>query len=240
MNYRIEIAVTDYATAKTAAAGGADRIELCCALSEGGITPSYGLVSRCRQDISIPLFPIIRPRAGDFLYSEEEFQIICQDVLACKQMGCEGIVAGFLERDGTIDKRRTGLIRELAYPLAMTFHRAFDRARDPLRAMEELVELGCERILTSGQQRTAIEGTELLRQLVDAAGSRIIILPGSGVRPDNIKQLAEQTGAIEFHASLRRTTASPMEYQHPAFKDTDDYSLPAIDEEDVRALRKAL
>ena len=240
VSYRIEIAVTDYATAKAAAAGGADRIELCCALSEGGITPSFGLIKQCRQDITSPIFPIIRPRAGDFLYSEQEFQIIRRDVLACKELGCDGIVAGFLQQDGTIDKRRTGMIRELAYPMEMTFHRAFDRARDPLLAMEELIELGCERILTSGQQQTAVEGIELLRQLADIAGSRIIIMPGSGIRPGNIKQLAEQTGAIEFHASLRRTTTSPMDYRHPAFKDTDDYVLSAIDKEEVRALRKAL
>lgn len=240
MSYRIEIAVTDYTTAKTAAAGGADRIELCTALSEGGITPSYGLISQCRHDITIPLFPIIRPRAGDFLYSEEEFQIIRQDVLACKKMGCDGIVAGFLEQDGAIDRTRTGRIRELAYPMEMTFHRAFDRASDPMRALEELIGLGCERILTSGQQRTAPEGIQLLGQLVEAAGSRIIIMPGSGVRPGNIKQLAVQTGAVEFHASLRRTISSRMDYQQPAFIETDDYILPAIEEEDVRALRKAL
>ena len=240
LRYCIEIAVTDYTTAKAAVAGGADRIELCSALSEGGITPSYGLVRQCRQDFSLPVFPIIRPRAGDFLYTGEEFNLMKQDILMCKQLGCDGIVAGFLAQDGTVDQKRTGIIRELAYPMEMTFHRAFDRALDPFRALEELIQLGCQRILTSGQQLTAPEGILLLQQLVQAAGDRIIIMPGSGVRINNVKQLAEQTGAVEFHASLRTVVPSQMKFQHPAFSGTDDYTRAAVDEAEVRNLKLAL
>ena len=240
MNYLIEIAVTDHPTAKAAVAGGADRIELCCALSEGGITPSYGLVRQCRQDFTIPLFPIIRPHAGDFLYNEEEFKIIQQDVQLCKQLGCDGIVVGFLQKDGTIDRRKTGFIQELAYPMELTFHRAFDRVLDPFAALEELIGLGCQRILTSGQQPTAPEGARLLQQLVEAAAGRIIVMPGSGVKPGNIKGLAEQTGAVEFHASLRAAIPSEMKFLHPAFSHTDDYTRAAVLEEDVRKLKQAL
>ncbi|MBE7170586.1 MAG: copper homeostasis protein CutC, partial [Williamsia sp.] len=182
MKYLIEIAVTDYNTARAAVAGGADRIELCTALSEGGLTPSYSLVKRCLQDFSVPVFPIVRPRAGDFLYNEEEFWIMQQDVLACKQLGCSGIVAGFLMQDGTIDHQKTGVLRELAYPMQMTFHRAFDRARDPYEGMETLIRLGCERILTSGQQVTAPQALPLIKDLIHAADGRITIMPGSGIR----------------------------------------------------------
>ena len=240
MKYCIEIAVTDYTTARAAAAGGADRIELCSALSEGGITPSHALIKQCRQDITLPLFPIIRPRAGDFLYSEEEFRIIQQDILTCKRLGCDGIVTGILNRDGTVDRKKTALLRELAYPMEMTFHRAFDRTRDPYEAMEELIQIGCDRILTSGQQATAPEAIPLLGALIKTAGDSIIIMPGSGVRPANINQLAAQTGASDFHASLRRTAPSRMAYLHPAFAHTDDYTLAAVEEEEVRELRRAL
>lgn len=241
MNYTIEIAVTDYTTAKSAVEGGADRIELCTALTEGGITPSFGLIQQCRNDFDIAIFPILRPRSGDFLYTEEEFDIIKRDALLCKQIGCDGVVVGFLNSDGTINQKPTADIVEAVYPLEVTFHRAFDRCNDPLTALEAIIDAGCQRILTSGQQPTAMEGVDLIKELVNAANDRIIIMPGSGVRKENIKTLAETTGAVEFHTSLRNTKNSSMEYIHPAFNHSaESYINPYIATLEVEELRKAL
>jgi copper homeostasis protein len=241
MNYTIEIATTDFESTREAVEGGADRIELCTALSEGGITASYGLIKKCRESFSIPIFPIIRPRAGDFLYNDEEFDMMLSDIKICKDLGCDGIVSGILKKDGRIDKKRTAKMIEAAYPMEFTFHRAFDRCKDPFEALEELITIGCQRILTSGQQPTAIAGTELIRKLVKATDSRMIIMPGSGVRKENIKQLAEETGAIEFHSSVKKKQTSGMEFIHPAFASSEEsYSHPCISASDVKDLRKAL
>lgn len=241
MNYIIEIATQDFLTTKAAVDGGANRIELCAALSEGGITPSYGMIKKCREAFAVPLFPIIRPRSGDFLYSEEEFDAMMNDVKLCKDLGCDGIVIGLLNKDGSLDVKRTAKLIHLAYPLDLTFHRAFDRCADPFKTMEELIELGCGRILTSGHQVTAPGGVDLLAQLIKAADNRIVIMPGSGVRKENIKALAEQTGAVEFHASLRRARKTGMAFIHPAFAGSEEsYANPLVEAEEVRALRKAL
>lgn len=237
MNYLIEIATTDFTTTRAAVEGGADRIELCSALSEGGITPSYGLVKQCRKAFDLPLFPIIRPRAGDFFYTTEEFEMMQQDVILCKETGCEGVVIGLLKRDGGIDLERTARLVELAYPMEATFHRAFDRCKDPFAALEELIAIGCQRILTSGQQPTAPEGVNLIAELVMQADERIIIMPGAGVRKVNIRMIAEKTGAVEFHSSVKGAAPSQMEFVHPAFKETTN---PGIDPAEVKALRAAL
>ncbi|MBL7747146.1 MAG: copper homeostasis protein CutC [Chitinophagaceae bacterium] len=240
-HYIIEIATSDFATTNSAVQGGADRIELCANLAEGGTTPSFGTIKRCREAFSVSLFPIIRPRGGDFLYTEDEFQIMIQEVRLCKQLGCDGVVIGLLNADGTIDIKRTSTLVNAAYPLGVTFHRAFDRCQDPLAALEQLMEIGCERILTSGQQPAAPEGVELIAELNRVADGRIIIMPGSGVRKENIKMLAEKTGCTEFHSSLRGKEASKMEFLHPAFKESgESYMNNAIDAEEVRALRDAL
>ena len=241
MAYTIEIAVNDYPSAAAAVRGGADRIELCSALSEGGLTPSHGLIKKSLNDFDIPVFPIIRPRAGDFLYTDEEFEIIQEDVLFCKRSGCRGVVAGFLQADGNIDKERINLITNIAYPMQVTFHRAFDRCRDPFQALEDIIEAGCSRILTSAQRLTAIEGTDLIKQLIEAAKDRIIIMPGSGVRKENIKELAEKTGATEFHSSVKSLANRRMQFIHPTFAELqDEYTITSVDAEEVKALRKAL
>jgi copper homeostasis protein len=241
LKYIIEIATTDYSTTRAAVEGGADRIELCAALTEGGTTPSYGTIRQCREEFSVALFPIIRPRSGDFLYTEEEFKVMVHDVKLCKDLGCDGVVIGLLQKDGAIDLHRTERLVQLAYPMEVTFHRAFDRCRDPFEAMEQLIGAGCQRILSSGQQPAAPEGVELIAQLVKAAGERIVIMPGSGVRKENIRELAEKTGAEEFHSSLRSKQASGMEFIHPAFAGSmESYTNPAIDPGEVRALRNAL
>lgn len=239
--YIIEIATSDFATTKSAVEGGADRIELCANLAEGGTTPSYGTVMQCREAFPVSIYPIIRPRGGDFLYSEDEFEIMLQDVKLCKELGCDGVVIGLLNMDGTIDVVRTSLLIEAAYPLGVTFHRAFDRCKDPFVAVEELIEIGCERILTSGQRPSVVDGVDLVAELNKQAAERIIIMPGSGVRADNIKKLAEKTGCVEFHSSLRGKEASKMEFVHDAFKDSgESYSNNAISPNEVRALREAV
>jgi len=241
MNYIIEIATSDFLTTKSAVEGGADRIELCANLAEGGTTPSYAHIKKCRETFDIALFPIIRPRGGDFLYTKDEFEIMKNDIKLCKELDCEGIVIGLLNMDGTIDMTRTSELVELAYPLEVTFHRAFDRCKDPFVALEELIEIGCQRILTSGQKPTVSEGVALIAELNKKADDRIIILPGSGVRKENIKMLAEKTGCIEFHSSLRGKTKSPMQFIHPAFADSaESYSNNEISPDEVRALRNAL
>jgi copper homeostasis protein len=241
MKYTIEIATTDYTTTKAAVAGGADRIELCTALSEGGLTPSFGLIQQCRNDFNVALFPILRPRAGDFLYTPAEFEVIKRDAMLCKQTGCDGVVIGFLNKDGRINKQWTAAIVELVYPLEVTFHRAFDRCRNAMEGLEDIIEAGCQRILTSGQKPVAMEGADLIQQLVQAAADRIVIMPGSGVRAANIKALAQLTGAEEFHSSLKTKGTSNMEYIHPAFAASEEsYHYSAVKETDVIALRNAL
>jgi len=239
--YIIEIATSDFITTKAAVEGGADRIELCANLAEGGTTPSYGMIKKCKETFQVSLFPIIRPRGGDFLYSSAEFEIMMQDVVFCRQSGCDGIVTGLLNADGTIDVERTAQLVQAAYPLSVTFHRAFDRCTDPFAAMEQLIAIGCERILTSGQYPSVVDGVDLVAELNKKADSRIIIMPGSGVRKENIKMLAEKTGCTEFHSSLRGKEKSKMEFIHPAFKDSaESYMNNAIDGEEVRSLRNAL
>lgn len=241
MNYIIEIATSDFLTTKSAVEGGADRIELCSNLAEGGTTPSYAHIKKCREAFDIALFPIIRPRGGDFLYTKDEFEIMKNDIKLCNELGCEGIVIGLLNMDGTIDMTRTSELIGLAYPMDVTFHRAFDRCKDPFAALEELIEIGCQRILTSGQKPTVSDGVDLIAELNKKADDRIIIMPGSGVRKENIKMLADKTGCVEFHSSLRGKATSPMQFIHPAFAHSEEsYSNNEISPDEVRALRNAL
>ncbi len=240
-NYIIEIATSDFATTQSAVLGGADRIELCANLAEGGTTPSFGTIKQCREAFTVSLFPIIRPRGGDFLYTNEEFEIMMHDVKLCKEYGCDGIVIGLLDADGNIDIKRTARLIDSAYPLGITFHRAFDRCKDPFEAMEQLIEIGCERILTSGQMPSVTAGLDLVAELNKKADTRIVIMPGSGVRKENIKMLAEKTGCVEFHSSLRSKEKSKMNFIHPAFKDAaESYSNNFIAAEEVKDLRIAL
>lgn len=237
----LEIATSDFETTRSAVDGGADRIELCANLSEGGTTPSYGTIYTCRDMFDVALFPIIRPRGGDFLYNNEEYEIMLHDVKLCKQSGCDGIVIGILLEDGKIDLKRTSAIIEIAYPMGVTFHRAFDRCADPFEALEQLIEIGCERILTSGQQPSVNEGMELIAELNKISDHRIVIMPGSGVRKENIELLAKKTGCAEFHSSLRNKTSSNMKFIQPAFRDSEEsYSNNFIDPKEVNALKKIL
>jgi copper homeostasis protein len=219
MNFKLEVIAFNIESCVLAQQSGAHRIELCDNPGEGGNTPSIGMIKAARAKVDIELFPIIRPRGGDFLYSDDEFDIMKEDILQCKKIGCDGVVIGLLHADGTIDKTRTSQLVNLAYPMSVTFHRAFDRTNDPFIAMEDIIDCGCERILTSGQQPTASEGIELIAALIKQADERIIIMPGSGLRSDNITSIAKQSGAIEFHSSARTTIDSKMSFNNPTMKE---------------------
>lgn len=214
MNYVLEIAAFNLQSALAAAKAGADRIELCENQPEGGVTPSYGALKIAREKISIPVFPIIRPRGGDFLYTDDEFAALLTDIRLCKELGFEGVVTGVLKADGTVDTERMKRIAEIAYPMELTCHRAFDRTRDALEALEAVIECGFDRILTSGQQPDAVSGIALIQQLVTAADERIVILPGAGVTAENIVQIATATGVHELHSSARMHQPSAMQFQH--------------------------
>lgn len=206
----LEIAVFNLESAIVAEKAGADRIELCENPNDGGTTPSYGTLKIAKEKIKIPVFPIIRPRGGDFLYSETEFEIMQKDISLCKELGFEGVVIGLLLADGSIDEIRTKALVHLAYPMEVTFHRAFDRAINPLASLETIIRCGCQRILSSGQTPNAWDGKELIKQLIEQAQDRIIIMPGSGIRSDNINEMVAFTGAIEMHSSARKSTLSQM------------------------------
>ncbi|HCN83631.1 MAG TPA: copper homeostasis protein CutC, partial [Sphingobacteriaceae bacterium] len=236
MPFKLEIIGFNIASCIAIDKSGAHRIELCDNPHEGGTTPSFGFIKMAREKVSIDLFPIIRPRGGDFLYSADEFLIMEKDVKLCREAGCNGVVLGLLNKDGSIDTERTSRLVELAYPMEVTFHRAFDHCNDPMKALEQLIEAGCKRILTSGQQPLAIQGAGLLSELVKAAAGRIIIMPGSGVRKDTIKELAEKTGAVEFHSSLRMTLSSKMDFVNPAFSALKESDYTSVDAGAIKEL----
>ncbi|MEN9684671.1 MAG: hypothetical protein RLZZ28_457 [Bacteroidota bacterium] len=208
----LEIAVFNIGSAITAEKAGADRIELCENPADGGTTPSYGTLKIVKEKIRIPVFPIIRPRAGDFLFSAEEFAVMQKDISLCKELGYEGVVIGLLHEDGTVDEARTSALVQIAYPMEVSFHRAFDRAKNPMDSLETLIRCGCERILTSGQTAQAWDGRDLIKALIEKANNRITIMPGSGIRSNNIRELTNYTGAVELHSSARKMVASPMKF----------------------------
>lgn len=214
--FQLEICANSVSSAIAAQAGGADRVEFCQNLEAGGTTPSHGQIVTLKQHIHIPVHVPIRARAGDFLYDEREYEEMEADIRFCRDAGCEGVVIGLLHANGRIDAERTAALVELARPMHVTFHRAFDRCANPFEALEEIIACGCGRLLTSGQQNTAEEGIDLIRQLVQQADGRIEIMPGSGVTPSNIQRLARETGARSFHSSAKETEASRMVYANDA------------------------
>lgn len=234
----LEVIAFDLSSCPIAEQCGADRIELCANPHEGGTTASYGMIAAARRATAIQLFPIIRPRGGDFLYSDAEFEVMAADVDQCRQLGCDGVVIGMLLADGGVDTRRCAALIERAGPMQVTFHRAFDRVADPMRSLEQVIELGCTRILTSGLRPTADLGRDMLRALVSAAGERIIIMPGSGVRSVNVVELARFTGARAFHSSARSNRDSAMLYVNRAME--EDLHSVGIDPVEVTELRRAL
>ncbi len=234
----LEVIAFDLASCRIAEDNGANRIELCANPHEGGTTPSYGMIATARESTNIQLFPIIRPRGGDFLYTRAEFESMATDVRQSAQLGCDGVVIGMLHKDGRVDVDRCAELVGHAGGMEVTFHRAFDRVSDPITALEEIIELGCSRILTSGLRPNVDLGKAMLRTLVKAAGSRITIMPGSGVRAGNIAELARFTGARAFHSSARTVHDSVMQYTNPAM-DEDLHSV-SLDPTEVSELRRIL
>lgn len=193
--------------------GGADRVELCAAIPEGGTTPSYGEIKVARRVLTTTrLHVIIRPRGGDFLYSDLEVERMAADIAVCRDLGVDGVVFGCLRADGTIDVQKNRFLMEQARGMSVTMHRAFDRAINPEQALEDAITLGFDRILTSGQQPKAVQGMELLARLNRQAAGRIILMAGSGVTEQNIREIHETTGLKEFHFSARESFESGMEY----------------------------
>lgn len=207
-----EVCANSLQSALAAGQGGADRIELCAQLEAGGITPSIATIKLAVKHLSIPVFVLIRPRSGDFLYDDTDFSVMKEDIAAAKDLGAAGVVIGLLKPNGEIDMERTAELVQLARPLKVTFHRAFDRARDPLAALEAVIKTGAERILTSGQASSALSGIALLKTLVEKAAGRITILAGAGINPENVSEVIDFTGVTEVHASCSVKLKSNMEY----------------------------
>ena len=243
----LEICCYTLESALKAESAGADRIELCDNPAEGGTTPSLGTIQLAAERLSIPLMVIVRPRGGDFLYTQLEFESIRRDVLAIKKVeGVNGIVVGFLTADGRMDVERTREIVELAKPkLEVTFHRAFDMCRDPEEALEQLDGCGVQRILTSGGRNTAMEGADRIAKLVRQAGDDVIIMPGSGVKDTNLKELMTKTKAVEYHSSARCTESSKMQYTNPNIDmgrttDSNEYQIVTVNEATIRRMKMIL
>lgn len=234
MHFKLEVIGFNIESCITAQAAGAHRIELCDNPGEGGTTPSYGFIKAARKYLHIDLYPIIRPRGGDFLYSDAEFEMMKTDVKISKELGCDGVVIGMLNTDGSVDKERCKQLVTLSYPMGVTFHRAFDRVKDASQALEDIIEIGCERILTSGLKPTALEGAETIAALIKQADERIIIMPGSGVRSDNIIELAKKTGAVEFHTSARMNIDSKMNYSNELIN--ENLRSVGVDEKEIKKM----
>jgi copper homeostasis protein len=224
-----------------AQSAGASRIELCANPGGGGTTPSYGFIKAAKTLLSIPVVVMIRPREGDFLYNDEEFEIMKTDIGMCRELGCDGVVTGILNDDGRIDKRRMSILKAMS-GIPMSFHRAFDRVADPFTALEDLINIGCERVLTSGGRPTAEAALDRLKALVVQAAGRITVMPGGGIRSTNIRSIAQSTGAAEFHTSASLLKSGLMKFINARMKeeltyaDVDEHEIASM----VRELRKTL
>jgi copper homeostasis protein len=240
----LEVCIDSVESAIAAERGGAKRVELCSDLMEGGITPSAGLISSVRRRIAIDLFVMIRPRGGDFFYTGLEFEVMREEIAHARQLGADGVVLGLLDQQGRVDVERTRDLVELAAPLPVTFHRAIDMTPDLLVALDDVLLTGAARILTSGGAPTVTLGMSDITRMVEAAHGRIAIMPGGGIKPDNIAAIARATGAREFHTSARTAFPSPVHFrkQDMAMGDLPDreYSRFGVRSESVRALVDAL
>ena len=241
---KLEICIDSVASAIVAQQAGADRVELCAGLIEGGTTPSAATIGLVRKYASLGLMVIIRPRGGDFLYSELETEVMLEDIHTAKSLGADGVVIGCLQADGNLDLDKNRALIQAARPLSVTFHRAFDLCRDPFQALEQIVELGADRILTSGQEASVLEGADLIRALQQKAGDRITIMPGGGITPRNVKKIVALTGAREIHLSCRKSMESGMTYRNSrVFMGgalfPPEYTLKVADEAGIRTVLKA-
>ncbi|MEW6508170.1 MAG: copper homeostasis protein CutC [Bacteroidota bacterium] len=240
-----EACVDSVNSAVIAGTAGADRIELCSALDIGGLTPSYGLIKVTIERLTIPVNVLIRPRSGDFIYSREEFAVMKRDILFCRDLNVNGIVVGILNADGTIDKERISDLIDLARPMSLTFHRAFDFTSDPFKALDTLIELEADRILTSGLQINAYSGIDMIKKLVDYAKERIIIIPGGGINENNVREIVAKTGVKEIHASAREKLQSKTNYKIPNITlagsgDDDQFPIKILSAVRVRKIIAAM
>jgi len=240
----IEVCIDSVASAVAAERGGAGRVELCSNLLEGGVTPSAGLIELVRARTSIGLQVMIRPRGGDFCYTPEEFETMRRDIIAAKKLGADGIVVGILRADGDVDIERTQELVDLAPPLSVTFHRAFDMSADLFRALEFICATGAHRLLTSGGEKTALQAVAPIARLVEASRGRIAIMVCGGINHHNVASIIEQTGVREIHVGLRSPVGSPMLHRNPELSmgtaDEREYQRFQVLEEDVRCLHRAV
>lgn len=238
----LEVCANGIHSAINAQQAGADRIELCENLDGGGTTPSSGTIKLAREKLSIPIHVLIRPRAGDFIYSNEEFEIMKRDIEFCQSNGINGVVLAVLKSDGTIDMERCKELVQLAKPMSITFQRAFDFVKDPFVALEEIISLGCDRILTSGQKQNVLEGSELIHHLVQLANNRIILLAGAGINEENIQEVVRRTGTNEFHFSAKGKVESEMKYKKEGLnlgsETADEFSYFASNENRIRKIKE--
>jgi copper homeostasis protein len=235
----LEVCADSIQGAIIAQSAGSQRIEFCANLSEGGITPSPAQIEIARKLLNIKLYILVRPRGGDFLYDDTEFEIIKSDVHFCGKTGCDGIVIGLLNANGTIDKERSRELIRIAsqYAMGVTFHRAFDRSNDLFLALEDAIDLGCERILTSGGYDTALEGADVIRQLIEKANNRIVVMPGCGVTPQNANQLIQKTGLKELHGTFRTYYPSQMQYRNTKLShQKEEYGLWLTDADKIKSI----
>src|SRR5687767_13517682 len=207
---KIEIVVYNIESALRAQEGGADRLEVCASPGEGGITPAYGTIELIRQNVSLDVYVMIRPRGGDFCYSSYEFHAMKRDISQCQKLSVDGFVFGILNPNGTIDKKRCKELITKVRPLKVTCHRAFDMTRDPFEALKDCIEVGFDRILTSGQQAQAAKGAKLIGDLIEKANGRIAIMPGSGVNEDTVTEIIATSGAKEIHFAATAFGESEM------------------------------
>jgi copper homeostasis protein len=242
--FELEICVDSVESAVAAQAGGAQRVELCGAISEGGLTPSMGMIGAVRERVGLGVFVMIRPRSGDFVYTDEEWRVMRRDIALAGGAGADGVVLGILCANGTVDVERTRALVEEAAPMHVTFHRAFDVTPRLEEALDAVIASGAHRILTSGGAENATEGSARARSLVERAERRVRIMIGGHVRPENVGAIAQATGAHEFHASLRVPVASPLTYRHPSLRlgntGCEDDVRYQVFAEDVRLLREAI
>lgn len=239
----IEIVVYNIASALKAQEGGADRVELCDNPGEGGTTPSYGTIELVRQNVSLDVYVMIRPRGGDFCYSSYEFHAMKRDISQCQKLSVDGFVFGILNPDGTIDKKRCKELITKVRPLKVTCHRAFDMTRDPFEALEDCIEVGFDRILTSGQQAQAVKGAKLIGELIKKANGRMAIMPGSGVNEDTVTEIIETSGATEIHFAAAAFGESEMIFRNPQIAgmgsdEGSEFKLRIVDPKRIKKIRE--
>ncbi len=239
----LEIVVYTIEGALRAQGGRADRIELCDNPAEGGTTPSYGTIEIVRQNVNLDVFVMIRPRGGDFYYSNYEFHAMKRDIDQCQKLSVDGVVFGILNENGTMDKKRCKELIARARPLKVTCHRAFDMTRDPFEALEDCIEIGFDRILTAGQQAQAVKGVDLIAELIKKAKGRIVIMPGSGVNENTVEEIVSKTNVTEIHFSATSFSESSMIYKNPNIAGMGDetgseFKLRTVDPERVKRMRQ--